>query len=184
MDGSSNGWFLVVQSGQLIGYFSTAVGDQAIYAASATLVADGFWHHAALTVDTNGGTYLDGSGLVPECGPVRPARRRALDRFQIFTVLQPAFLGTIDEVALRNRALSIAEVNYLHHRTLNGNEDGLVALWHFDEGAGTSFSRRRPGHGYTGLLVGHSRRVTSPAHRSCSIRSPAMRFGSTASIAT
>ena len=165
MDGSSNGWYLIVQSGQLIGYFSSAVGDKAISAASGTLVADGFWHHAALTVNTNGGAlYLDGIQVGSGTWTGAPGTPTGTEPLQIgrYYNLPTRFVGTIDEVTLWNRALGIAEVNYLQHRTLNGNEDGLAALWHFDEGAGTT-AGDATGHGYTGLLVSNPVWVASSA---------------------
>jgi hypothetical protein len=165
VDGSGNGWFLIVQGGHLVGYYSAALGDQAIYATSAASVADGFWHHAALTVDANGGKlYLDGiqvgSGTWGgSAGP--PTGTQPLQIGKYYN-LPDYFSGTIDEVTLWNRALGIAEVNYLQHRPLNGNEDGLVALWHFNENSGTS-AGDATGHGYIGLLVNTPAWVASSA---------------------
>ena len=66
VDGLGNGWFLIVQNGHLVGYYSALLGNQAVYATSAAAVADGFWHHAALAVDASGGKlYLGRAG---RCG--------------------------------------------------------------------------------------------------------------------
>jgi hypothetical protein len=165
VDGSGNGWFLVVQNGHLVGYYSAYLGNQAIYATSAASVADGFWHHAALAVDTTGGKlYLDGVQVGTGNWIVSPGAPTGTQPLQIGRYYNntPPFLGTMDEVTLWNRALGSAEINYLKHRQLNGNEDGLLALWHFDEDGGASVGDAT-GHGYTGAFVGNPVWVASSA---------------------
>jgi hypothetical protein len=78
------------------------------------------------------------------------------------TSVFPSFSGDIDEVAYWNRALSVNELNYLKHRRLNGNENGLVGLWHFNEGVGAT-TADATGHGYTGALSNNPVWVTSTA---------------------
>src|ERR1039458_7394220 len=155
VDGSGNGWFLIVQGGHLVSYYSAALGDQAIYATSSASVADGFWHHAAMTVDASGGKlYLDGIQVGSGTwggSPGPPTGTQPLQYGKYYN-LPDYFSGTIDEITLWNRALGVAEINYLQHRQLNGNEDGLIALWHFDENGGTA-AGDAAGHGYAGLLV-------------------------------
>ena len=63
-DVSGNGWTLIVQNNHLRGFYyrNNSFSDVAIDATSTAAVADGAWHHAALTVNTNGGTlFLDGA---------------------------------------------------------------------------------------------------------------------------
>jgi hypothetical protein len=132
VDGTGNGWALILQSGQLRGfYYRNNALSKAIDAQSTALVSDGFWHHAALVVDGLGGKlYLDGiqvgSGLwTSSSGALVTSAPLLIGRYS--SALYP-FLGTIDEVTLWSRALGAAEVNYLKHRQLNGNEDGIVGL--------------------------------------------------------
>ena len=165
VDGSGNGWFLIVQGGHLVGYYSAALGDQAIYATSAAVVADGFWHHAALTVDATGGKlYLDGVQVGSGTWGGSPGSPTGTQPLQIgrYYTNTPPLLGTIDEVTLWNRSLGIAEVNYLQHRQLNGSEDGLLALWHFDENVGP-IAGDATGHGYIGTLVSNPVWIASSA---------------------
>ncbi len=165
-DGSGNGWSMFLQNGNLRGfYYRSNLSTQAIDAVSAAVVADGFWHQAAMTVDTNGGRlFLDGvqvgsgtwSGTAGAPTSTEPLQ---VGRYYTYT---NRFLGTIDEVTLWTRALSIGELNYLKHRQLNGNEDGLLALWHFDENGGLT-TADTTGHGYLGTLVSNPVWVASSA---------------------
>ncbi len=153
VNSSGNGYFLVVQNGRLRGYYSIP-GKLAIDAQSTTSVVDGFWHHAALTVDASGGKlYLDGVliGTGVWSGGAAPAGAAPF----LIGNLQPGgeFLqGQVDEVTLWNRSLGGAEVNNLKHRQLAGTEDGLVALWHFDDGAGST-AADATGNGLDGALI-------------------------------
>jgi len=62
VDNSGNGWALILQNGNLRGFYYRSFANSAIDALSVSSVADGFWHHAALVVDANGGKlYLDGN---------------------------------------------------------------------------------------------------------------------------
>ena len=164
VNASGNGWFLILQNGSLRGYYSRSIGNQAMDATSAAVVADGFWHQAAMVVDASGGKlFLDGvlvgSGTwLGAAGPTTSLDALLIGRYSTFN----RFLGDIDEVTLWNRALGIAEVNYLKHRQLNGNEDGLLALWHFDENTGTT-AGDATGNGYTGTLVSNPAWITSSA---------------------
>ncbi len=166
---SGNGWGLMVQNGHLRGfhirrfYFGrfgwvTATLD----VTSSVSVTDGFWHQAALAIDDSGETlYLDGIqvGSSPWPPPGFPGPQTSTDPLQIGGY---SFLGDIDEVTVWNRSLRVAEINHLKHRRLNGNEDGLVALWHFDENSQT-VAGDATGHGYTGTLVGSPAWVASSA---------------------
>ncbi len=140
-DGSGNGWSLVVQDGRLRGfYYRGGFANYAIDAFSPGIVADGGWHHAALAVDANGGRLLlDGqvvgsSSWVGISGAPSSAQPLQIGRYFNYP---SRFQGDIDEVSIWNRGLGNAEVNYVKHRALQGNEDGLVAWWRFDEGGGT-----------------------------------------------
>ena len=161
-----NGWSLMMQGGYLRGfYYRGNLSDRAIDATTASPVADGFWHYAALTVDTNGGKlYLDGiqvgSGTwTGSAGAPTGTEPLLVGRYCNFA---NRFLGTIDEVTVWNRTLGRPELNYIKHRQLNGNEDGLLALWHFDENGGPTAGDATT-HGYTGMLSNNPVWVTSSA---------------------
>jgi hypothetical protein len=162
---TGNGLFIIIQNGKLRGYFSVTPFNTAIDVTSAGTVADGFWHHVALVVDKSGGKlFLDGIqiGANTWSGAAGPFTTSAPLLIGQYDVGPNHFLGTIDEVTLWNRALDINEVNYLKHRQLNGNEDGLVALWHFDENTGLS-AGDSTGHGYLGSLQNNPVWISSSA---------------------
>ncbi|MHC4659718.1 MAG: LamG domain-containing protein [Planctomycetota bacterium] len=60
------------------------------------------------------------------------------------------FNGTIDEVALFNRALSASEIQQLYEnpRRLTGNEPGLVGYWNFDADDGDTVMDSGPYHNH------------------------------------
>ncbi len=166
-DGSGNGWTLVVQSGKLRGFNYRSFANYAIDATSAATVSDGFWHHAALMVDASGGKlFLDGvvvgaSAWVGTAGGTTSPDPLFMGRYSTNTAY-PSFAGEIDEVAYWNRSLGTNELNYLKHRQLNGNENGLVGLWHFNEGSGST-TADATGHGFSGVLTNSPAWVTSTA---------------------
>lgn len=72
------------------------------------------------------------------------------------------FRGDIDEVAVWNQSLATNAVNYVKHRRLSGAEEGLVGLWHLDEGGGTTTANAVAGGG-AGTLVSNPSWVVSTA---------------------
>jgi len=50
------------------------------------------------------------------------------------------FDGKIDEVRVFNKQLSQSEINDGMRKTLNGNENGLLGYWNFDDSTATDFS--------------------------------------------
>lgn len=61
--------------------------------------------------------------------------------------------GQMDELQVWDRALSSEQVEDLTNRYLTGQEDGLVAYYHFDEGAGQTVHDSSV-NGYDGTLIG------------------------------
>lgn len=165
VDASGNGWFLIVQSGHLRGYFSKSAGDYALDLTTAATVADGFWHHAAMTVDASGGKlYLDGVLIGTNAWTGASGAPTSTDPlyFGRYYTTTNRFLGQLDEIAIWNRSLGVAEINYVKHRHVIGNEDGLAGLWHFDESSGAT-TADATGHGLTGTLVNNPIRTNSAA---------------------
>lgn len=60
------------------------------------------------------------------------------------------FKGTIDEVAIHNRALSAEEIQQLHRAPgeLTGEEQGLVGYWRFDEDDADFVKDKSPNHNH------------------------------------
>ncbi|MBI3853459.1 MAG: LamG domain-containing protein [Verrucomicrobia bacterium] len=152
-ESSLNGWSLFVQNGKLRGFFYRPGFGAAIDATSVATVADGGWHHAALTVDAAGGKlWLDGSvvGTGSWVSPGPPTNTQPV----LLGCYSPAnysqrFHGALDEITVWNRALTTNEIQTLKNRPLVGNETNLVAYWRLDEGTGTVVGDAT-GHGYNG----------------------------------
>ena len=130
-------------------------------------VADGLWHHVALTRDA-GGTlifYIDaqerarceGTGIPSsnnqqflsfgathgKIGPLAPGEKEPPIWF---------FPGEIDDPAMWNRSLSAAEIEELLQSGVDLASSGLAGSWNLNEGQGQEVYDRSPelNHGYLG----------------------------------
>jgi hypothetical protein len=142
----SNGWRLGQTAG---GPFRFEVdGASGTRQATGTLVpAAGTWYHVAGVYDAAlGATHLyvdgvlentDGSGAA---GASTPAADLRLGTFQLTSF----FRGTLDEVRVWSTARSAADLARGRHRTLTGNEGGLVGYWPFDELGGQGLADLSP----------------------------------------
>ena len=120
------------------------------------LIADGAWHHVALIVDGSGarvvvdGGQRDYRGWTRSAGPPTSTEPLLIGRLDTFV---PSFRGEIDEVSVWSEALSLDALNYMKHRGLSGQETGLLALWHLDDGVG-NVARDAVGNTHPLSLVG------------------------------
>ncbi|NEO97557.1 MAG: hypothetical protein F6K58_02360 [Symploca sp. SIO2E9] len=71
---------------------------------------------------------------------------------------QNYFTGQIDEVHIWNRARTQTEIQADMNRRLNGNESGLVAYYHFENG----LTKDHTDNGHDGTMHGNPQVVTSP----------------------
>lgn len=108
-------------------------------------VSDDQWHHVALVFNdgvANGSKfYVDGlpvKTFTYNCAPSNEAivvgqgtDRTGTDGIQHFN-------GLIDNVRIWNTTRTDAEIFASYNKCLSGNENGLVMLWQFEEGTGTS----------------------------------------------
>ena len=141
-DGSFNGYSLNLRNGNLYVWYLRTGGSVVVLpnGLDGGFIADNHWHHIAFVISATGGqVYVDGNlrnsvGWTGTPGPPTGTEPLQIGRYFNYG---NTFQGEIDEATLWNRALNASEVNYLKHRRLNGNEDGLLGLWHFDEGSGT-----------------------------------------------
>ena len=187
-DRTYNGWALVVERGQLHGYFYRSFSTLAIDAYSGTSVVDGVWHHAALAVDANGGRmYLDGVQVVSTNwqGSSGPMTATVPLTFGGLTGGAYSLNGDVDEVALWNRAMTGGEINYLKHRQLRGGEDGLLGYWKFDEGIGAMTALDSTSNGYHATLLNSPSWVPSGAPLDLSmIATNCLKFSGTSGLVT
>ncbi|MEP6663109.1 MAG: LamG domain-containing protein, partial [Verrucomicrobiota bacterium] len=158
VDSSGNGWTVVVQNGRLRGFYLRSFASIALDVTSTAIVADGAWHHAAMVVDVSGGKlFLDGTNVGTGTWSGTPGATTSVEPLQIGRYYNYAqrFSGTIDEVAVWNRALTTNEILLQKNLLLAGNEANLVAYWRLDEGTGTT-TADASGLGHTGTLLSNA----------------------------
>ncbi|RLI21210.1 hypothetical protein DRO54_04330, partial [Candidatus Bathyarchaeota archaeon] len=144
-DGGSNTFF--VFKGPLTNNFgdysigSSLQGDTACFILNnydghlSTPITTDIWHHIVGTYDkTNMKIYVDGvlKDSTSYSQPISSSDTLLL-LAKGYSEFQPKFNGAIDEVRIYNRALSAEEIK--EHYNI---DKGLVALWHFDAGSGTT----------------------------------------------
>ncbi|MBK7997363.1 MAG: LamG domain-containing protein [Verrucomicrobia bacterium] len=145
-ESSLNGYSLFVYNGRVRGWYfrnaSNRIWDGSL-GMDGGFIADGNWHHIALVVDASGGRIVvDGvaGANMPWTGT--PGATTSTEPLQIgrYWTYPNGFLGSIDEVTVWNRALSVAELQSTRNLLRTGSEPGLVAYWRFDEAIGASAS--------------------------------------------
>ena len=122
-------------------------------------VADGEWHHVAVTRDA-GGTlvfYLDGDerARCEETGVPSSDNQQFLSIGATHGIIGPPpggveppiwfFDGDIDDAAMWNVSLSAGEVEALVEAGVERSSPGLVGYWTFDEGVGQDVADQSPG---------------------------------------
>jgi hypothetical protein len=119
------------------------IGNYILFRSEAS-VNDGLWHHVACTWDGAGeaSIFVDGNYSGSSTNPKLVGSLESGYPFLIGTRIESSglperfFRGTIDEVAIYQRALSAEEIRASIHNQLTGDELGLVAYWDFDKGQG------------------------------------------------
>jgi hypothetical protein len=124
---------------------TTEVG-QNVYEYSSVSVDYGQWQHIVYLFDfTNNEVNLYKSGVLAESWNVDigPYMKSVASTWAIGCALREGtpggwsfFRGSIDELAIYNRALSAEEIWASMHTRLAGDELGLVGYWDLDEGEG------------------------------------------------
>jgi len=118
------------------------------------------WTHLALTWDgSNVVAYKNGikvnscpQSVTPEVTGVNLwiGQNLAFGEYQYFD-------GLIDEVSIWNKALIQEEIQTTMNEKLNGNEEGLVGYWNFDNGTANDLSA----YGNHGTLIGDAKIIPS-----------------------
>lgn len=120
-------------------------------------VTDGNWHHVAMTwkqATTNGfATFLDGVRVAARNSSTNPIpNMNAQVYFGAWNGNAEFMNGMIDEIAIWNRALPVAEIRSNMRTGVTGTETGLAGYWNFDDGLGKDLSPY--GNGVT--LIGNA----------------------------
>src|SRR5262249_38303833 len=126
----------------------------------------GGWHHVAATFDgTTRVLYLDGVAI-HSSGSSGTLAVPDTSNFAIGATgvgYNEPFNGSIDDVRIWNVARSAAQINFYMRQRLAGNESGLAANWHFDEGSGTTAHDATGTSGNDATLNGTTAFVASTA---------------------
>ncbi len=134
-------------------------------------VADGSWHHVALTRDASGTLvfYIDGEerARCDDTGIPSSNNRQFLSLGATHGQIGPLppggmeppiwfFPGEIDDPAMWNRSLSALEIEGLQQDGVDLTSPGLVGSWSFNEGQGQEVYDRSAAwnHGYLGADPG------------------------------
>ena len=105
-------------------------------------LADGNWHHIAVTYDATTGDrtiYIDGAKKATDKPEVTASDTETVTATDIKIGVDQNdqyFDGTIESTLIWNRSLSEAEIIKRQTIPSSGNESGLVALHRFNEGNG------------------------------------------------
>ncbi len=155
----SDGFELYLQDGVLTAGY--ALDDFTFFfPARGSAVNDGQWHHVLFSLNDNGGLlYIDGRQTFGSTWAFGSGRTASTEPFRIGSTV---FRGEIDEVAVWNIHFNANTVAEMWSRRMDGNEPGLVALYHFDEPSGNTVLDAT-GHGFTGSWVSGITRVASGA---------------------
>jgi hypothetical protein len=134
----------------LSGKFAFGVGNPDTTIISTTTVTNGQWVHVAATrlkstgeiqVFVNG--QLESSKIVAQTASLTA---QSLMTIGANSIDGKYFNGVIDEVRIWNIVRSQADIAATLHKTLTGNEPGLVAYYRLDESSGASAADSSPSH--------------------------------------
>lgn len=139
-------------AGRLV--FATETASGLVEAvASGTGCSDGAWHHFAGCRKVSGATvtntvFLDGVLRATASGSVTRVGANTTVIFGGVTYASEGLAGAIDEVRISNVVRYTANFTPVRRHTPDAS---TLALWHLDEGAGTTFGDAS-GNGYSGTL--------------------------------
>ncbi|MFA5500259.1 MAG: LamG domain-containing protein, partial [Candidatus Omnitrophota bacterium] len=142
VDKASSAGYILCMRGDYSGKASLYINGQ--YASTSSNVADGNWHLITGTYDgTTIRMYVDGvaQGTKAYTGTITAnAYDLTIGLNQSTNPGNDAFNGSIDEVAIYDRALAQPEIQEMLTTKLTGNESGMVAYYSFDNDTATDNS--------------------------------------------
>lgn len=138
--GSSNGFIIAHDGGTVWCQFKEEGSNTGnLYPAPSQNLADGTWHHVALTFEVgNSGTlYVDGEAAATNSIPSFTFTENPLFIGNGPNAFWQPLKGGIDEVVVWDKVLSAEEIEGRAFAKVRGDADGLLAAYHFDEASGT-----------------------------------------------
>jgi hypothetical protein len=148
----------------LSGKFAFGVGNPDTTITSTTMVTTGQWVHVAATRRKSTGEIqlfvngqLESSKTVAQTASLTAS---ATMTFGANSIDGKYFNGAIDEIRVWNVVRTQPEIAMTVHKTLTGNEPGLVAYYRLDESGGMVAVDSSPSHG-DATLSGEANRIVS-----------------------
>lgn len=141
-EASSNNGFVVAHDGGTVWCQFKESGSNTgnLYPTPAQNLADGEWHHVAVTFEVgNSGTlYVDGEAIVTNSLPSFTFTENPLFVGNGPNAFWRPLKGGIDEVVIWDKILSAEEIADRAFVKVRGDANGLLAAYHFDEFTGTT----------------------------------------------
>ena len=121
-----------------MGVFTNNNGSPVLEATGTQLPTNQWVHLAATLSGTNGTIYINGNPVVSGPLNVAPNVVRTNNYIGRSNYSSDGYANAIfDEIRIWNVALTQAQIQSTMHVSLPANTPGLVAMWRFDEGAGS-----------------------------------------------
>ncbi|MEL6559191.1 MAG: LamG-like jellyroll fold domain-containing protein [Bacteroidota bacterium] len=135
-DQNSRGGFVIAHDGGTVwAQFKTDIASANLYPVPARNLADGKWHHVALTFESGNTAelYVDGtlvsSNSIPDFTFTNNSFFVALSPDDFWRPLK----GRVDEVVIRENILTAESVKNKAFVKARGDEENILAVYHFDE---------------------------------------------------
>ncbi|MBV6627277.1 MAG: DUF4114 domain-containing protein [Rivularia sp. (in: Bacteria)] len=139
-------------------HFALATGDSLKFVNSSTSVNDGEWHHIAGVYDgTSLKLYVDGVSNQTDASISIPTNNYNVLIGENQQSTGREFHGEIDEVRIWNTARSETEIQDYLNKKLNGDENGLVAYYTFED----STANDQTSNGNNGSFNGNAGAATN-----------------------
>jgi hypothetical protein len=144
LDANFTGWGLQVhEDGSLSGYLFSDWGVNSIFAVGSTFITDANWHHVAMTFDGDKTVklYVDGEEEILSEETLLGANLESLlnnadthiGNYEGTGSPDEYLTGSIDEVRIWSKALSIPEIEDSFETEITGNEPDLAGYYKMDE---------------------------------------------------
>jgi hypothetical protein len=153
-------WVILLRSHGQISFYSEAFGED--YQLFGNGVKLGVWHHVAAVLDRPNrrlSLYLDGELIAEDTDwGNHSAWTSAPVQVGIMTYNFADLAGEIDELRVWNIARTQEEIRASMHKTLKGDDAGLIGYWNFENGTANDRSK----NGNDGTLIGNAAIIEVP----------------------
>jgi len=161
LDVTLEGWGVQLRNGSLSGYMFADVAASKYRICNAyAVINDEQWHHIAVVYDGNGEfqLYVDGSSAFATCtgtlsGPVISSSDATIGCFYSNGAPQEYWVGKLDNIRVWDTIRTQFDIVNNMNLCLSGTEPGLLALYQFEDGPGSSTLTDMTANGINGTLT-------------------------------